>query len=170
MRIRCASSTRPVASVWPVPAARRRRPVVVVLAMAGMLTVGGCVGPTPTYSAYQGKAQQTAQAMIGIVASARLTAESLLRGDVTYAFADQTISRAEQNASSVRLAFDSRQPPDSRSDRLRGQVDAPLNDAVTALTDLRIAVRRADTDGIRAAVTALDGPLRAFQQLAGRLR
>jgi hypothetical protein len=101
-----------------------------------------------------------------VIGSARVTTAALLAGRVTRQFADTTVSRAERNASSVQTAFDSRQPPGAASDRLRDRVDRPLAAAVSALTDLRIAVRRADGPATRAALRALDGPLREFEGLA----
>jgi hypothetical protein len=55
-----------------------------------------------------------------------------------------TIAEAEDDATSIQGAFDSIQPPDQRSDQLRDELDALLSSAVSTISEMRIAARRAD--------------------------
>jgi hypothetical protein len=119
--------------------------------LSATLIVAGCAEPSDSYSDYRSKVQQTAVAMISAVATAQLTAGQLLAGRSTGAFADAVVTDAEKDAGSIQTALDSRQPPDGRSIALKNQVDQALQSAATGLTDLRIAVRRDDADGIRQA-------------------
>jgi hypothetical protein len=66
------------------------------------------------------------------------------------------ISDAEADASAIRGTFDSIQPPESRADRLRVELDRLLSEAVSTISNLRIAARRDDITGLLDAA----GPLR----------
>ena len=54
------------------------------------------------------------------------------------------VSDAENTASGAQTTFDSVQPPTHRSDSLRDDLDPLLTRAVDALSQARIAARRAD--------------------------
>lgn len=136
-----------------------------VLALVGVLAVA-CAGPTFTASQYRDKVAQTAKAMTGIIISAQHAARLDLDGKMLHTVTDTVVSDAEEDADSVQTTIESRQPPDDASDQLRQQVEEPLQQATSLLTDLRIAVRDDDHDAQRAAADALDGPLSAFQQLS----
>lgn len=136
--------------------------LVVLLAA---LLLGGCAEPSRDYPDYQNKVAHTAEAMIGIIDTARLAGAEWLDGDVMGAYADTVVSHAESDAGSVVTAIDTRQPPDEASMRLKDQVDQPLTTASGALTDLRIALRRSDRQGVEQALKDLDKPLQQFQQL-----
>ncbi|HVW43234.1 MAG TPA: hypothetical protein VHC18_17980 [Amycolatopsis sp.] len=138
----------------------------IVLVLVALFAVG-CAGPTVTANQYRGKVAQTAKAMTGIIVTAQHAARLDLDGKMLPTVSDGVVTDAEQDADSVQTTMESRQPPDDRSDRLRRQVEQPLRQATSLLTDLRIALRNDDHDGERAAADALDGPLGAFEQLSG---
>src|SRR5205823_12040584 len=58
------------------------------------------------------------------------------------------IGEAEEGATSVQSTFDAIQPPDAASDNLRDQLDELLQQAVSLLGEVRIAVRREDRQGM----------------------
>jgi hypothetical protein len=103
-----------------------------------------CVAPAPTFGAYQGKAVATAEDMLSAVETANLTVETVRRSNSFAPFAAVTLAEAEHDGDAVQGAFDSVQPPDARSDKLRSELDRLLQAATSALTDLRIAARRTD--------------------------
>jgi hypothetical protein len=139
------------------------RGVLVELACA--LVLAGCASPSPDYADYQNKVASSAKAMTSVVNTARLGALAWQRQQVTAAYADTVVTDAEKDAGSVITALDSRQPPDERSIRLKQQVDQPLQDASSALTDLRIALRRADRTGVQQALADLQQPLQRLASL-----
>jgi hypothetical protein len=146
-----------------------RAPGWVALALAAFaaaLIVAGCAEPSDSYSDYQSKVQQTATAMISAVATGQLASGQLVAGRSTGAFADAVVTDAEKDASSIQTALDSRQPPDSRSIVLKNQADQAVQSAVTGLTDLRIAVRRDDVNGIREARAELAKAQKQLERFA----
>lgn len=145
---------------------RRGLARTVALVALAFLTCS-CVGPTVTSSQYRSKVAQTATAMTGIIVTAQRAARLDLEGRMLHTVTDTVVSDAEQDANSVRTAIGSRQPPDRESDRLRRQVEQPVEQATGLLADLRIAVRRDDDRAQRDAADALAGPLAAFRQLSG---
>ncbi|NKQ52068.1 hypothetical protein HFP15_04150 [Amycolatopsis sp. K13G38] len=136
------------------------------LAVAALL-LASCAGPTVSAGQYRAKVTQTAKAMSSIIVTAQHAARLDLDGKLLHTVTDSVVSDAEQDAGSVRTTIESRQPPDNASDRLRHQVEQPLQQATALLTDLRVAVRDNDDNAQRAAADALGGPLDAFQQLSG---
>jgi hypothetical protein len=137
----------------------------VLVALACALVLAGCASPSPDYADYQNKVASSAKAMTSVVNTARLGALAWQRQQVTAAYADTVVTDAEKDAGSVITALDSRQPPDERSIRLKQQVDQPLQDASSALTDLRIALRRADRTGVQQALADLQQPLQRLASL-----
>lgn len=134
------------------------------------LALSACASPATSFDGYQGKVAASAQAMTGIVNTAWLAADSWQRHRVTSAYADIVVTNAERDAGSVLTALDTRQPPDERSIALKDDADQPLQDASDALTDLRIALRRDDHDGVSHAMQMLKHelqPLAAFTQDGG---
>jgi hypothetical protein len=69
----------------------------------------------PDYGAYRHAALSTATAMISRLAAAELAVQNDLRGGNLFAFTDDSVTNAENDADSVNSTFGSRQPPDVRS-------------------------------------------------------
>jgi hypothetical protein len=109
-----------------------------------VVVLTACVGPARSGDSFEGKAGATATSMRSAVESARLTI-GLASGRMAFApYLSEAAHYAEDDATSIQGAFDSIQPPDAASDRLRSQLDGLLSGAVSALSDLRIAARRGD--------------------------
>jgi hypothetical protein len=127
-----------------------------------MLTalMAGCVGPARWFGAYEGKAVATADQMASAVETARLTAEVAATSNGLGPYLSVALADAEEDATSIRDAFDSIQPPDDRADGLRDQFDGLLSHAASTLSEMRIAARRGDFGRIE----ALAGPLQALSQ------
>jgi hypothetical protein len=81
---------------------------------------------------------------------------------------DNVVTDAENDAGSVVTTLDSVQPPDAASVKLRDQADDILQDASSQLADLRIALRRNDKPGIRAAMDDLAKTLVEVEYLQDR--
>jgi hypothetical protein len=128
--------------------------LVLLGCLASCLT--GCVAPAPTTSAYESKAARTAEAGRSQVQTARMAAQSSLRGRLQQAYLETTVSQAEDAFGSVQSTFDSVQPPDDpAADRLRDNLDQLLTQGSDGLGQLRIAVRRRETDQVAAAERSL---------------
>ncbi len=106
--------------------------------------MAACVGPARWPSAYEGKAGATADQMVSAVETGRLASEIAAAKKGLAPYLSVTIADAEQAATSIQGAFDSIQPPDRHSDALRDQLDALLAQAVSGLSDMRIAARRGE--------------------------
>jgi len=158
------------ASVAPSPqAARRPAWTAAAFGAAAMLALTGCAGPTPHAGAYREQAAQTARSMVGILTTAELSAQLDLHGRSLGPFSDTTVSDAETDAGSVQTTFDSRQPPDPASLRLRDRVDGPLSASVDALQQLRIALRAGDPGRVRAALAQVHAGAESFDRLQQEL-
>ncbi|NNG41032.1 hypothetical protein HJ588_17375 [Flexivirga sp. ID2601S] len=116
-------------------------------------------------SDYQTKTRTTARAAAGIVATARAGAKAWQDGKLTHAYADTMVTEAEEDIGSVVSTFDSRQPPTQAAIALRDRIDAPLESASNALSDLRIALRRSDHEGVKSATDDLAAPQRSLEGL-----
>lgn len=138
------------------PAPRRargaRRALAAVLVAAAC---AGCAGTTSTDDDYRLKVQNTATDLTAVAGSAQLTARQYLDGKLPQAYADYVLSRAEQDGSSIQNTFDTRQPPDDASDRLRNQLDQSLQQVTGDLTDLRVALRADDHASMKSALADL---------------
>jgi hypothetical protein len=122
------------------------------------LVLASCVGPARSFDAYAGKAGATAGQMSGPVQTVLLVAQAAAGGKVFAPYVSVTIGDAEKDASAIQGAFDSIQPPDAQSDRLRSQLDELLSAAVSVIGDARIAARRDQLDRLPDLVKPL-GPL-----------
>ena len=130
-------------AVWPVAVA---------------LLAGGCVAPAPTTAAYEEKAAMTAEAAVSEARTALLATDTYLRDGLTGAYLESVLVDAEEALGSVRATFDSVQPPETEAaDALRTTLDPLLEDAGSALTDLRIAARRDARDELRTTAEELTG-------------
>jgi hypothetical protein len=117
---------------------------VVVLTLLVLIGLGlsGCVAPARTYAAYEGKAADTADTVLSAVETARLAASAAGQNDAFAPYLTAVLGEAEGDASSARGLFDSIQPPDPHSDRLRARLDRLMDQAIEGLGRLRISVRR----------------------------
>jgi hypothetical protein len=147
---------------------RIRRVIGVVVALLPAVTVvSGCVSPAVDEGGYRGKVGHSAEQMMGIVNTARLAVQLDLRGKMTQSLLDTVVTDAENDAQSVLTAFETVQPPDPASIRLRTSADDVLQEAASNLSDLRIAVRRSDRGAKAKLVADLDKSTEDLQRLEG---
>jgi hypothetical protein len=129
------------------------------------LAAAACVAPARSFSAYEGKAVATAETARSAVATARLAADLAVEGRAFAPYVAATIADAERDVRSAKGLFDSIQPPDTPSERLRVELDAMLTEAVDRITSLRIRARWTDVAALgraRGPLTDLGGRLDAF--------
>jgi len=140
---------------------------VSVLVAATVVFGSGCVSPARSYGAYENKAETTASDALSAVETARLAVVAASKRQAFAPFLSVVLGEAEDKASSVQATFDSLQPPDERSDKLRSELDDALQSAVSLLADLRIAVRGGRLEvlpGKLGDLTSAAGALRTFQE------
>jgi hypothetical protein len=124
------------------------------------LTVGlaaACVGPARDFATYEGKAKNSAEAVLSAVETARLSVRTSSRGGAFAPYVSIILTEAEEDAGSVQATFDSIQPPDAQSDSLQEELDRLFVRAVSSLTDLRVAARRTQLDALPRLARPLDG-------------
>jgi len=121
--------------------------------MAGAVLLGvvlaGCVqpvGPARTFDSYEDKAKDTAETTLSSVQTARLATRAARNDDAFAPYLAVLVSDAEGEASSAQTTFDSVQPPNDDADKLRDRLDRLLTRAADALSQARVAARRADFD------------------------
>ena len=114
--------------------------------------VAGCVGPTVSDGGYRAKTSGALQDISTSLATAKLTMRLERDGRTALALTDTSISEAESDASSAQGSWETRQPPSDAALKLHDQVQQPMQDAVSALQDLRIASRRGDQQGVAKAL------------------
>jgi hypothetical protein len=122
------------------------RRTVAVLALAMVLGEASCVphpvGPARTYSKFEGKATTTAESALSVVETARLAAQAGGEDKAFGPYLSELLSDAEDDLSGVQGTFDSIQPPSAAGDRLRGDLDDLLTDALEHVAQVRILARR----------------------------
>jgi hypothetical protein len=128
-----------------------------VVAVAGLL-LGGCVAPAPSTSAYQAKAAMTADAAVSETRTALVATDAYLHGGMSTAYLETLLVEAEESLGSVHDTFDSVQPPATpEADSLRDALDPLLQDAGSAVIELRIAARRDRVDDLGTTADDLAG-------------
>jgi len=80
--------------------------------------------------------------MLSAVETARLTVQLTQRRKTFSPFISTALGETERDGDAIAGAFDSVQPPDARSDKIRSDLDQILQLATSTLSNLRIAARR----------------------------
>jgi hypothetical protein len=125
-----------------------------VLAAAAALTASACATPEGDPSLYRDEAVSTTKAAHSSVATVAIVLRTRLR-DLTFGrAADDAVSTAETSLTSTAGTFEGLQPPRG-ADSVRRQATQLLSDAEDAVAAARIAVRRDDRAGMRAALVAV---------------
>jgi hypothetical protein len=135
----------------------------VLLAMFGVM-VSGCAGPTTTDGGYRAKTAGALQDISTALATATLTMQLERNGRMTLALTETSISQAESDASSAQSSWATRQPPTAAALRLHDRVQQPMQDGVSALTELRIAYRNDDQAGIAKALAEMNRASKEIDQ------
>ena len=103
-------------------------------------------GRRATFGTYQNKAVATAESALSSVETVRLASEAGSAGNAFGPYLSVLISDQEDALADVQSGFASIQPPDTRSDRLRTELDDLLGTALDHVADVRIAARRSQID------------------------
>jgi|Tabmets5t2r1_1033131.scaffolds.fasta_scaffold41370_2 hypothetical protein len=155
-------------SCTPAEPTRRRRDLAAVgLGLLLLVATAGCTGPVRSDGVYASKAAATAGAAGSAVQTAELAVQEAAAGRLFSRGLAQTLAEAASDAGDVQATFDAIQPPDRRSEVLRGQLDRLLTPAASALADLRIAARWGDTaalPSVAAPLPELAAELQQFQE------
>ena len=137
------------------------------LGLVALVATAGCTGPVRSDGVYASKAAATAEAAASAVETAQLAVQETAAGKLFARSAAQTLAEAASDAADVQATFGAIQPPDRRSEALRGQLDRLLTPAVSTLDDLRTATRRGDLaqlPRIAAPLPRLSVELEQFQE------
>lgn len=137
---------------------------LVVLAL--LLATTACVGPSRTDGDFELKAGNTARAVGSALKTARLAADAAGHHKATANYVSVVLGEAEEDASAAQATFDSYQPPSAAADKLRGDVDETLSNAIDGLTALRITARRGQLDRLPTIAAQLEPVSTALEQIA----
>ena len=113
-----------------------------VLAFLSAGCVSHPVGPARSFGSYEAKARTTAESARTSIATARLIAETARDGKTFGGFASVSIAESEDALVSTIGTFGSIQPPDDRSQQLRGELSTILNEGLDEVAATRIEIRR----------------------------
>ncbi|MFL5796891.1 MAG: hypothetical protein ACJ77A_03020 [Actinomycetota bacterium] len=151
---------------WSAKAVRRLIPVLIGVSVL----VSSCVGPVRDFRGYQAKAWHSVETTSSAVETTILAIRDVLANDAFAPYLSVTIRDAEDDASSAQSQFDSIQPPDASSDRLRTTVSAILSDASETVSRARIAIRRGDAGALAGLRRPLGRLSKKLDDLSTRLR
>ena len=130
------------------------------------VVLAACVGPARDFPTYEEKAVETAESARSAVETARL-AIRLADGRAFPPTITVIVEEAEEDLDATQGTFDSVQPPDARSDRIRDQLDRILSEATDTVSRMRIAARRAQLQGLHAYAGPLEELSNRLQDFAG---
>ena len=125
------------------------------LLATALLGTGGCIAPSPDSGAYRVNARTALSAAASEARTGALAAQALLDEQLTQPYADTVVTESEEALGPIEDSFGAVDPPSPSADALRTGTTDLLSDAADALADARIAVRRGDRPGMRAAVVRL---------------
>lgn len=144
-------------------------PAVLTAALLSLATAA-CTAPAPSTSSYRDHAEQTVSDLLSAVRTGVLVAD-LAEEDRAFApYLDVNTSGAEDSARSISDTFGVLQPPAPDSDELRETLTGLCDTAVGDLSDLRVALRRDDAEGVAEAAEGLRGTASELTALQEELR
>lgn len=126
----------------------------------------GCVGPAPSFDAYEGKAAASAQSALSAARTASLAVRTARRQRLFRPYISVVVEQAEGDADSIAGQFSSIQPPDDRSDRLRDELQPLLASAADLVALLRIGARRGDLEALTPVIARLDRVTTGLERFA----
>lgn len=130
--------------------------LVVVIACAMVIGLHP-ISPARTFDAYEHKAKDTAESVLSSVQTARLAARVGSRGDLFGPYTSVVLSESDDAIGGAQAVFESVQPPDAHSDRLRDELGKLLSDASDIVSTLRIDARRGELGALAREARPLDG-------------
>ncbi|WP_325003882.1 hypothetical protein [Intrasporangium sp.] len=128
---------------------------MVLLTTALTMGLAGCVAPAFDSGAFQANARAAAGSARSEVRTVALALRARLEDRVTQAYVNTVVTESESALGPIEDSFGVVDPPSRRDDALRERVVTLLQDAATALTTARIAVRRQDDARLRSSVGEL---------------
>jgi len=143
----------------------RRFSAAWVSALLLALALSACAGPTHSQGDYELKLANTAESLDSASQTVVMAARLFEDDKAFNPYVANVISDAEDDASSSQQTFDTRQPPNDASDKLRQQADKTFEDVVSAITDARVAARDGDRAGLRQAASDLNELTKDLQKL-----
>jgi hypothetical protein len=119
---------------------------------AGAVLLSGCVAPASSTTDYEADAAMSAEGAVSAARTAVLATQAYANGKLPANYLEPTLVDAEDTLDSIQSTFTSIQPPHSAAaDELRADLQPLLDDAGSAVTEMRIAIRRDRTDALVAA-------------------
>lgn len=155
--------------VTDLTACRRRAAAGLLVAVAGLGLLCGCVSPALSTGQYDRKATLAVQAGAGEVATGALVVQDDLDGKVFGTYADRVVTASESALGSITASFGSVQPPGPADDAVRDAVLDALAAGEDALAEARIAVRRSDREALARALQALHAAAAGLDAVEQRL-
>jgi hypothetical protein len=140
--------------------------VIVVVACALFIGLHP-ISPARTFDAYEHKAKDTAESVLSSVQTARLAARLASRGDLFGPYTSVVLSESEKGIGAAQSVFESVQPPDRHSDRLRAELGKLLSEASDIVSELRIDARRGDLGALADEARPLDALSRDINVFIG---
>ena len=123
--------------------------------MAVLLTTG-CVSPAFDSGAFAANGAAALDSALSETRTTALVVAARLAGRVTHQAADVVVSQGEDAMGPVQDSFGKVDAPSRADDALRSRVVDLLDQAASAITAARVAVRREDRAAMVRAVTQLD--------------
>jgi hypothetical protein len=130
--------------------------------VAGLVLLTGCGNPDQQLLSDGARAARDAASE---VATARITAQTLLARKVWSRAADQVVTDAETALGKVATTFDEQQPETARSRRSYDTISDALSQAESAVTATRIAIRAGDETALARQVPVLDRTAEHLREL-----
>ncbi len=127
-----------------------------VVLVAVVIAGSACAGPSRTNGDFRHKVANTAEAIQGVIGTVHLAVAAAADDKIPGPYLSVTLAEADDDASDIVDLFDSIQPPSGTADDLRNELDTILQDVVSTLDAVRIAVRRGDIDQLPALARPLD--------------
>jgi hypothetical protein len=137
------------------------------LLILALTAIASCVAPARSFSAYEGKAAKTADDAASAAETALIAVRAAAGSRAFAPAVSVALAESEDDATSAQGTFESIQPPDARSDRLRADLGDLLDQVTGILSDLRIAARRGELGRlteIGRPLPALAAALRSFSE------
>ncbi|MGG5260325.1 hypothetical protein [Phycicoccus avicenniae] len=132
-----------------------------------------CLGLTSCSSmdltTYREAVEASLESTLSEARTAELAGGLWMDGRATHAVTSVVVSDSEEGVGAESQWFAGQQPPDARSEDLRKRTNDALDEASSAVEELRIAVERSDRDATRTALAGLRSATAMVEALAEEL-
>lgn len=134
------------------------------VALSVLLLLPACVSPSRTDRDYRRKAANSAEAMISVAQSARLSAEVASADKAPGRYVSLRMSESESDAEWIITGFSAVQPPDSGADDLRDDLLKVLDETATVITRLRLLAYRGELEQLAEEAAPLEELTRRLEE------